>query len=197
MKIIVNAFGEYQTNCYIIKVDNKDFIIDPGKGAAKWVLENVKNPVAILNTHGHFDHIWDNAALKKELNIPIVCSKDDGFMLEKDYFHLGTPTSSPDILIEEDGKREIGGTEFEFILYPGHTPGCMGIIIKDAFFSGDFVFANSIGRVDLPYSDPDMMRKSIKKLLKLKTNYNIYPGHGNATTLDSERNLLEIWKNSL
>jgi glyoxylase-like metal-dependent hydrolase (beta-lactamase superfamily II) len=197
MKISVNAFGEYQTNCYIVKKDDKEFIIDPGKGASKWVLESVKNPIAIINTHGHFDHIWDNALLQKELGVPLICSSADEFMLKKDQFDLGTPPSVPDMTIQSDGKKEIGGVEFEFILYPGHTPGCMAIIIEDAFFSGDFVFANSIGRVDLPYSNPEDMRDSIKKLLKLDENYTIYPGHGNSTTLEDERKVLEIWANTI
>ena len=77
MQIKVQPMGEYQTNCYIATIEGKDFIIDPGVDATSWVLENVTNPVAILNTHGHFDHVWSNDELQKKLNIPLYTPKDD------------------------------------------------------------------------------------------------------------------------
>lgn len=65
MNIKVKPMGEYQTNCYIVSINDMDFIIDPGMGATEWVMQNVTNPIAILNTHGHFDHVWSNAELQK------------------------------------------------------------------------------------------------------------------------------------
>ena len=77
MQVQRQAMGPYQTNCYIITVQGKDFIIDPGVDATQWVTTNVTNPIAILNTHGHFDHVWSNQAVKEQLNIPIYCPKED------------------------------------------------------------------------------------------------------------------------
>ena len=72
MNIKSKPMGDYQTNSYIINVDGKDFIIDPGIGGTELVLQNITNPVAILNTHGHFDHVWSNDELQKKLNIETI-----------------------------------------------------------------------------------------------------------------------------
>ncbi|MDD3324601.1 MAG: MBL fold metallo-hydrolase [Sulfurospirillaceae bacterium] len=193
MDINSMAMGAYGTNCYIVSVDCKDFIIDPGVGATSWVLKNAKNPVAILNTHGHFDHVWSNAELKRSLNIPIYAPKADVFMLEDDIFSQGVPLSSADVQVDGDKSFSIDGVEIGFIHFPGHTPGCSAILIKDAFFSGDFVFKNSIGRVDFPYSDASAMKKSIKKFLDFKVNWRVYPGHGETTTVFEEQKNLPQW----
>lgn len=195
--IRVQPCGDYQTNCYILKVENKEFIIDPGLNACEWIEKTVKNPIAIINTHGHFDHVWDNQKVKELLNIPIICHKDDAYMLENDIFGFGMPVSKPDILIESDCAMELGGVKLDFMCFPGHTEGSMAIIYENRFFSGDFIFRNSIGRVDLPGSDPKKMIESIKKATVLKQNYDIHPGHGNSTTLDSERAGLLFWIESL
>jgi glyoxylase-like metal-dependent hydrolase (beta-lactamase superfamily II) len=186
--------GAYQTNCYIVTVDEKDFIIDPGVDATRWVVEHVKNPVAILNTHGHFDHVWSNQAVKEALKIPIYVPKEDAFMLEKDPFGQGTPTSKPDVLIEGDERLMLDDVKIEYLHFPGHTPGNSAIMIGDGMFSGDFIFENSIGRVDFPYSSPDAMKESIKKFLALKKEgIIIYPGHGNNTTIEKEQSRVGNW----
>ncbi len=100
MKIKVKPMGAYATNCYILTVNGKDIIIDPGMGATEWVKKEAKNPIAILNTHGHFDHIWSNKELSESLNIPIYCPKDDAFMLEKDPFNYGVPKSRASFLVQ-------------------------------------------------------------------------------------------------
>ena len=135
--------GDYQTNCYIVTIDQKDFIIDPGVGATSWVKEHVSNPVAILNTHAHFDHIWSDKELREDLNIKIYCPKDDAFMLLKDPFEQGTPSCEADVLIQPDEQVILEGVKITFHHFPGHTPGCSAIEIEDALFSGDFIFNNS------------------------------------------------------
>ncbi|WP_321315459.1 MBL fold metallo-hydrolase [Halarcobacter sp.] len=197
MSIKIQPMGDYQTNCYIITVDGKDFIIDPGVGATNWVKQNVTNPVAILNTHGHFDHVWSNDELSKLLNIKIYTPKQDEFMLEKDPYGLGMPPSTADYLVEEDEELDFDGTKVKYHFFPGHTPGCSAIEIDNNLFSGDFIFYNSIGRTDFPFSSPNDMRKSIDKILSWNKNIRIYPGHGQATSLNQERASLENWKNYL
>jgi len=197
MKIKAMPMGPYQTNCYIITIDEKDFIIDPGVDATSWVVKNTTNPIAILNTHGHFDHVWSNQELKDQLNIPIYCPKDDIFMLENDPIGHGVPPSFADIKVNPDEKVNIKGTDFTFHHFPGHTPGCSAISIDNELFSGDFIFEGSIGRVDFPFSNPSDMIKSIKKVLKWEKDYNIYPGHGNSTTLFKQKKSLEAWLNYL
>ena len=185
--------GAYQTNCYIATIDNKDFIIDPGMGATQWVLDNVTNPVAILNTHGHFDHVWSNAEVKEKLNIPIYCPKDDVFMLTDDPLNQGTPPSKPDYIITGDEDLEIEGIKIKFRHFPGHTPGCSIIEIQDVWFSGDFLFEKSIGRWDFPSSSGEDMVKSLEKALTLEGDYTIYPGHGMSTTLKAEQRVIPFW----
>ncbi len=193
MKIAVEPMGVYQTNCYVVTIDGKDLIVDPGVGATEWVLKQVKNPVAIFNTHGHFDHVWSNAELKERLKIPIYCPKEDAFMLSKDPFGQGTPPSEADVEVEDDALLMVEKIEVRYLHFPGHTPGCSAIEIGDAFFSGDFIFAGSIGRVDFPYSSPEAMKESIRKFLKIPYDRNVYPGHGPATTIKREQKRVGRW----
>ncbi len=195
MEIKTRAFGQYQTNCYIVTIDNKDLIIDAGIGAVDWVCQNVKNPIAILNTHGHFDHIWSNKELKEKFNIPIYVSKYDAFFLEKDPFGQDIPKSKADYEVGEDEIVNIDGIEVKFNLFAGHTPGCCAIEIQEAFFSGDFIFKGSIGRVDFPYSNPNDMKKSIEKFLKINYDKVIYAGHGETTTIKNEQKTIARWLN--
>ncbi|RAX53164.1 hypothetical protein CCY99_06110 [Helicobacter sp. 16-1353] len=250
MELLKKAFGVYATNCYILKTNIGDFIIDPGVGSAEWVLENAKNPIAILNTHGHFDHIWCNAELKKTLNVPIFCPKEDCFMLESDCFNLGlTPqnadrkvenneifyfdknglveTDSPDLAesgaksrgdsgesslesrVESRGDSSVESAKkaesaeskaesnpqikVEYMFFPGHTPGCSMIKIGDFIFSGDFIFLNSIGRSDFPYSSDEAMQESLRQFGKIPYDLPLYPGHGDKTSIKAEQGNLRFW----
>lgn len=195
MNIKMQPMGPYQTNCYIVTINGKDIIIDPGVDAVSWVVRNVNNPVAILNTHGHFDHVWSNKELSEKLNIPIYCPKEDCFMLENDPFRHGTPPSIADIQVKNDQLLDIEGIKIKFHHFPGHTPGCSAIEIKDALFSGDFIFDGSIGRVDFPYSNSTHMKQSINKILKWNKDFRVYPGHGNTTTLSKQKRSLKAWLN--
>jgi glyoxylase-like metal-dependent hydrolase (beta-lactamase superfamily II) len=197
LSIQVQPMGDYQTNCYIVCINDKELIIDPGVNALTWVKENVKNPIAILNTHGHFDHVWSNSAVKDEFNIPIYCPKDDIFMLQNDPFEQGTPKSIADFKIEHDEIINLVNEDIQFHFFPGHTPGCSAISIQNHLFTGDFIFAGSIGRVDFPYSVPEDMKKSIAKVLSWQDDFIIYPGHGGTTTLNREKQSLMAWYNHL
>ena len=197
MDIKVQPMGEYQTNCYIVTHNNKDFIIDPGVNATKWVKENVKNPVVILNTHGHFDHVWSNKEVSEDLGLKIYCPKNDAFMLQKDPYGLGMTPSTPDVLVEGDETFNFDGIEVKYHFFPGHTPGCSAIEIEGNLFTGDFIFNNSIGRTDFPFSSPEDMKKSIEKVLSWEKDIIIHPGHGPSTTLKRENNSLNSWYNYL
>ena len=197
MNIKYKPMGAYKTNCYIVEIDNKELIIDPGIGATDWVIKNSKNPIAILNTHGHFDHVWSNKELKERLNIPIYVPKDDEFMLKNDPFAQGTPSSQADVLVVGDQEFDIEDIKVKYLHFPGHTPGCSTILIKDTLFSGDFIFKGSVGRVDLPFSDIDDMKRSIEKFLHIKEDWTVYPGHGEPTTIKAEQKTLPMWLNMI
>ncbi|RXJ98435.1 MBL fold metallo-hydrolase [Arcobacter sp. CECT 8986] len=197
MQIKKQPMGDYQTNCYIVTIDNKDLIIDPGVNATQWVKQNVTNPIAILNTHGHFDHVWSNAEVSKDLDIKIYCPKDDEFMLSRDPYNLGMKPSKADVLVEHDEEFDFDGIKVKFHFFPGHTPGCSAIEIEDNLFTGDFIFKNSIGRCDFPFSNPKDMKDSINRVLTWDKNFRIYPGHGAHTTLFQEKESLKAWLNYL
>ncbi len=192
-KIKTKSFGSYQTNCYIISDGKNELVIDPGVGAVSWVKKSVKNPLAILNTHGHFDHIWSDCELKKELNIPIYIPKDDAFMLQNDIFEQNQPTCEADYLVEGDQEFSIGNFSVRFIHFSGHTPGCSVVEIGDSWFSGDFIFENSIGRVDFPFSNSKDMVKSLKKFKEIQYDKKVYTGHGNPTTIKKEQQNVDYW----
>ncbi|TLD82874.1 MBL fold metallo-hydrolase [Helicobacter sp. MIT 11-5569] len=153
--VLCEPFGEYQTNCYLVFDKNKKeaLIIDPGIGASTWVIDSLQNanaiPLAILNTHGHFDHVWSNAELSKHFtDIPLLCPYEDAFMLVQDCFSTGLPNSTPTLLVGAKEKDEIcektsntnnlerkndfayGDFIITFICYPGHTPGCSVVIVS-------------------------------------------------------------------
>ncbi len=193
MQIKIQPMGYTQTNCYIVTIDGKDLIIDPGMDATEWVIKHTTNPVAILNTHGHFDHVWSNAELKEKLKIPIYVPKADAFMLENDPLSQGTPRSKPDYLVEGDTTLDIEGIKVKYRHFPGHTPGCSIIEIGDVWFSGDFLFRESIGRWDFPSSSGEEMLASLKKVLLIDEDFTLYPGHGLSSTLKAEQKILPFW----
>jgi len=193
VKIKVKPMGEYQTNCYIVTVNGMDFIIDPGIGATDWVIANVTNPIAILNTHGHFDHVWSNAELQEKLKVPLYTPKDDAMLLQGSSWSPDLPPSKPDIKVEPNQELDFNGVKVKFRHFPGHTPGCSTIEIEDAMFSGDFIFERSIGRTDFPYSSPQEMKESLIKFKKIAYDKTIYPGHGNTTTIKQEQQYTDYW----
>lgn len=199
MDILSQSFGEYGTNCYICRFDEGEIVIDPGKDSYSWVVQSCQNPLAILNTHGHYDHIWDNAPLKKHFsNIPLICPELDSFMLESDCFGTGVTPSKADILVpckKDEEFLDCGGIEVKFTHFPGHTPGCSVIEVGGEIFSGDFIFYRSIGRSDFPYSSVEDMRDSLLRFatIKRKKDIPIHPGHGRSTTLFEEQHNVKAW----
>lgn len=193
MEILRQPMGPYQTNCYIVKTQGKDLIIDPGVGATEWVLKNVTNPIAILNTHGHFDHVWSNHELQTKLNIPLYTPQGDVFLLQSSEWMPDLPPSFPDVEVKGDQTFNLEGIEIKFHHFPGHCPGCSMIEIEDAIFSGDFLFHDSIGRYDFPYSSPDEMKKSLEKMRLIPYDKTLYPGHGETTTLSHEQRNVDYW----
>lgn len=199
MLIESKAFGTYETNCYIIHHDNKQWIIDPGMGAFDWILKKCPNPQAILLTHGHFDHIFDVAPLKKYFSqLQIFCPKEDAFMLENDCFETGiTPTHADIEIVGNKSFKELNifGLDVIYHHFPGHTPGCSIIELDECIFSGDFIFRRSIGRFDFPYSNTLDMKESLERFRALKRDKNkiIYPGHGESTSLFAEQENVRFW----
>ncbi|MBR8462035.1 MBL fold metallo-hydrolase [Campylobacter sp. faydin G-105] len=156
MEILVKAFGEYDTNCYIVKFDDFSIVIDPGKGASKWVKLNASDAVAILCTHGHFDHIYDVATIKRELKIPVYIHKNDTFMALDDVFDYGYECFSPDVLVSDENFIHFNDIFIRFYHLPGHTPGCCMVQVSQGMNEKNgsenlyesFTLANNINECD-------------------------------------------------
>lgn len=189
MKILRKEFGVAVTNCYLLDNKTEQIVIDPGDGAYEWIMENSSNLKAVFNTHGHFDHIFDNYKFMRD-GVKIYIHKDDEIMLKSDQFNLLKEPSKADILAKDKDEFKVGEFRVKFHHFPGHTPGCCMLEIccgeKKAMFSGDFLFKNSIGRYDFPLSSASDMKNSLLKVAKFKEEFDLFPGHGLSSTLQTE-----------
>ena len=193
MQILKKAFGEYVTNCYILKGEQGDLVIDPGQGSFDWVMQNTGKIAAVLNTHGHFDHVYDDAKLQKA-GAKIYIHEDDAFMLRADPFETMPEPIEADVLVKgQEQSFEIAGFNVKFSLFAGHTPGSCMIEVDGVIFSGDVIFKGSIGRWDFPFSSGEQMRESLHKILQIKGDFTLYPGHGPNTSLAAERQNLKYF----
>lgn len=199
MKAESARVGLLGTNFYIITDDKtgESAVIDPGADYSE--LEKYiegKKIKYILITHGHYDHVFGVAELKRRTGAQIVIGEDDAENLHNiDKCNSGMrfpeiqEPAHADITVKDGDIIKLGDTEFKVLTTPGHSPGSICYILEDekVIFSGDTLFYHSIGRTDFLTSVPKKMIPSLKKLSELEGNYEVYPGHGPATTLNEER----------
>jgi glyoxylase-like metal-dependent hydrolase (beta-lactamase superfamily II) len=201
-KIKINHYvvGPVQTNCYFaINDETKEaLIIDPGANASQ-LAERAKSegirPVAILLTHGHFDHATAAGELAKEFGIKIYAyegerdtlsntEKNASWMVgESLVFHA-------DEFLSDEQEIDLAGMHIRVLFTPGHTEGgcCYYLPYEEIVFSGDTLFCTSVGRSDLPGGSTSALIRSIKeKLMVLPERTTVYPGHGDVTTIENER----------
>ena len=210
-------FNSFQTNCYVIWDETgKCAIVDPGCGSAEEITRlaefiESKNlePVCILLTHCHFDHIYGMAALAEKYGIPVYYDSKEMFTLTNtnpyvcNTYGLPLPETFPIIKasqeihlpsraidISEGETIEVGNMSFEVLETPGHSIGGLCFLERNekVMFTGDTLFAGAIGRTDHPGGDYDVMMKSIfEKLLHLDGSTRVLPGHGPASDIATER----------
>lgn len=176
-KIVV---GLYQENCYFLTINNDLIIIDPGDEFNKLnniIKNNNYNLQAILITHAHFDHIGALKQLIDNYKVPVYYNNINN---EIDYKRL--------INLEEK-EYKINEFRFKVIKTPGHRNDLVTYYFynNNVMFTGDFIFKDSIGRVDLEYANPKEMKESIEKIKDYNDDIVIYPGHGEDTTLGYEK----------
>jgi len=200
MNIIFKAFGLLQTNCYLIDNGINSIIVDPGEGSSQWIFENIRTKViAIINTHGHYDHVYSNHELKEALNIPLIINKEDSYLLSADQFSIKFPPSFPNITFFSDSELKLNDFNFKAIHLPGHTRGTTIYDFGNFIFSGDFVMKDTVGRYDLPTSNKEQQHLSLKKYFnyyKHKSNKSeviVYSGHGQPFTLDKSLEVVNKW----
>ena len=182
------TLGLYQTNCYIVHNEGSKacIVIDPGYDANTILNRTALLGLeieAILLTHGHFDHVGAVRQIAADTDCKVYLHENE----------LSLPAAMTDgplyytDLYSAEGTLSVAGLDIKILHTPGHTPGSVCLMIADAIFSGDTLFAGSMGRCDFPGSNIFDMRKSLRKLRDLPGDYRVFPGHAEDTTLEFER----------
>lgn len=197
MEISVLRLGQIGTNCYIFRRDGgyKCGIVDPGdqgEQVAQWLVQKGLEAEAVLLTHGHFDHILGIPGLREEWpGLPVYCHPADfGEGETTGMFGERFPTvrAFGDITPYREGDVvDVDGIRIEVLETPGHTPGSVTLRSGDVLFTGDTLFAGSMGRTDFPGGDEGQIMRSLKRLGELPGDYRVLPGHEEQTTLERER----------
>ena len=205
--MLVTGFpaGAFAANCYVVAPARgaECVIVDPGQDAQQGIDELLLRyrlkPIAVLLTHGHIDHMWSVAPVCGAKGIPAYIHPDDRELLAdpakglslavgQQLFGGITFTEPDDVRELADGSAlSLAGLDFTVRHTPGHTPGSVTFGSEDGLFTGDLLFAGSIGRTDLPGGDHQAMLRSLARTLTLPDDTLVLPGHGPQTTIGAER----------
>lgn len=170
--------GMLQTNCYLLAGEKKVVIIDPGSEAQKIIkkveeLKGENSLVEIVNTHYHYDHTLANEEIRKHFGAKILIHENEEKFV----------SFKPDIFLKDGDQIQINGTTLEVVNTPGHSKGSICLIGDKVAFTGDTVFAQGVGRTDLPGGNMYEMENSLEEVAKkFKDGMKIYPGHGDNFT---------------
>lgn len=189
--------GPLETNGYVLwdPVTKEAVVIDPGDAAPElltWLRTEKLKVKKIINTHGHVDHIAGNESVKKQTEAALWIHTADRAMLTNPAANLslglGRLLVSPpaDAFLDPKQILTMGPATFLILETPGHTPGSVCLLVGDALFSGDTLFAGTVGRTDLPGGDFQQLQTSLKIFRDLPSTLQVFPGHGSATTLGHE-----------
>ena len=194
----LDVFNEnpYGTNCWLLAAEGSEdaVVVDPGFEPARVhaLLETAgKRPVAVLATHAHLDHMGTGGVFAGD-ELPVFVHEADAIAFtDLPAWGAGGPNPLAEVkdlrTIADGDVLTFAGFEIEVVHTPGHTPGHCCFRTDALLFSGDLVFAGSIGRSDFPNSDPDAMQESLRRFLTLPDELPVLPGHGPDTTVGRER----------
>lgn len=193
--------GELSTNCYLAYSPETEeaLIIDPadsGDAITDRLLQLQLHPIAVVLTHGHFDHLLGLLELRLNFDVPILMHRADLFLLQRarssaeHWIHRRIdPIPMPDEFITNDYAITIGNNQLVVMETPGHTPGSICIYNDYMVFSGDTLFQGSVGRTNLKYANPLKLHSSLNQLFALPKDTIVFPGHGESTTIGEEKQL--------
>lgn len=197
IKYIREIVGELDTNSYILysEESRESLLIDPGAEGEKLLRridERGLKLKKIVLTHGHIDHCGDVNTILSVKKIPLLMHREDLTVLNS---HINTdlgrslgltPPKRADEFINEGDIIEISGLKVEVLHTPGHSPGSICLKCGDLLFTGDTLFAGSIGRTDLPGGDFKTINKSLERIKQIDENMIILPGHGDESDMKTE-----------
>ncbi len=198
MKLYSFPLGPLETNCYVVadEATGRCAIVDPGDdgaAVAQWLEQQQLTPAYLFLTHGHYDHVGGIADLRAEYpDLPV-------------YVHTADTALPPQLsrglswthTYDEGDTISMDSITFYVLSTPGHTPGSVCLVAGNLLLSGDTLFAGSCGRTDFPGGSWQQMLASLKKLAQLEGDYTVLPGHGGATTLQTERDTNPYMKEAL
>ncbi len=192
MLIETFTVGLLSTNCYVASCNytKEAVIIDPGldyESEAQQILEYVEHAKLkikyIINTHGHNDHIKGDVVFQKKFCVPICIHKLDAYFLET----LPNSNALPPVILEEGNLIGFGNEKLKVLHTPGHTHGCICLQTERLIFTGDTLFAGSIGRTDFQEGSMTDMNCSLQRIERLPDTLLVYPGHGEMTMIGEEK----------
>jgi glyoxylase-like metal-dependent hydrolase (beta-lactamase superfamily II) len=198
VKIDWRTVGAFQENSYLVvdPATRRAVLVDPG-AEAEQLIEMVRASGATLDaiwlTHAHIDHIGAIAGVKRVWDVPIYLHPADqplydrGAMQAAVYGLAFEQPPAPDHALAEGDVVSVGSLDFDVLHVPGHAPGHVAFVRHGCMLGGDLLFAGSIGRTDLPLSDPERMTESLDRVAGLPEETVVYPGHGPATSIGQER----------
>ena len=200
LKVERIVVGQLSTNCYVVEGGNSCVIIDPGDNSKK-ILEYARsicgNPVAVISSHGHFDHLLAAREVADALQIPFCIHEKDANTIRDTWgittnFGIAEDPPTADVLLNGTETWDLGNQELEIIHTPGHTRGSICLRIGKHLFSGDLLFNGSIGRTDFGGNSQDMIR-SLELVSKMKPDTLVHPGHGPDTKIADERETITFF----
>lgn len=196
LRIEVAAFGPWATNAYLVWDGRSSgaLVLDPGMGAAPPLMERVTaNGLrlhVVANSHGHVDHIFDNAPLVRASHAPLAIHPDDAYRLEApNNYGFEVERSVATQELREGEQLRIGDLAFDILHTPGHTEGsvCLYEERRGLLLAGDVLFAGAFGRTDLPGGNEEQMVASLSRLAReVPPAVRVLPGHGPETTIERE-----------
>ncbi|WP_026487135.1 MBL fold metallo-hydrolase [Caldanaerobius polysaccharolyticus] len=205
MRVTKYISESMQENCYVLEDEKSKAcaVIDPGDFTDDLLayIGNLKVQYILL-THGHFDHIWGVEKLKAITSAPVAIHQADGDMLRDPESNLSAFTGKSiaieaDVLLNDGDLITIGELEVKVLHTPGHTPGSVCYACGGVVFSGDTIFAGSVGRTDFPGGDAGKLVDSVDMMIKSYPGVALYPGHGEMTTMEEFARSWESLKNWL